>query len=339
MGSDVQKRLQSAAAMAAVAAGLSVIEGRRRLRERRHQARRYRLRIDQPLDDELRRVFDARFEAATSDLEHRDSDPDRRIHDARLAIKRLRSALRLVRRELGEAAFDDANARLRVAARQLAAARDATAAAAALDALVSQYPEGIDDAEFDRLQGRIAANARSATADLDEAAANALVALSESRAVLTGTGAPVTTEGLASGFCRSYRRGRAAGEAAKRAESTERTERLHEWRRRVKDLRHHAELLSDVDPARLRKIRRRAKRLSDILGDDHDLACLSALAADSPVTLRLVGDRRHELQRQALELGEHLYARKPRRVRRRLRKRARNRTSWQTRRPQQASAP
>jgi len=70
-----------------------------------------------------------------------------------------------------------------------------------------------------------------------------------------------------------------------------------------------------------------ADRLSDVLGDDHDLGVLRAtLAEESPALaavdvdslLPLIGHRREELQAEAWHLGRRLYAEKAKTFERRL---------------------
>lgn len=125
---------------------------------------------------------------------------------------------------------------------------------------------------------------------------------------------------LARGFERVYRRGRRALGAAR--EETD-TERLHELRKRAKDLWHAAQVLRPVAPKRFKKLARSAHSLSDVVGEDHDLAVLFEAARERPNTLSpgecelltvLVGRRRGALQREALERGRRVYARKPRKV-------------------------
>jgi CHAD domain-containing protein len=124
---------------------------------------------------------------------------------------------------------------------------------------------------------------------------------------------------LVDGLRRIYRRGRRAYRAA-RQEPT--TEALHEWRKRVKDLWHAAQLLRPAAPKVLRPLGRDAHRLSDALGEDHDLAVLRAEALrrrrecfpdsfELEALTGLIDRRRGELQQRALELGAKVYARKP----------------------------
>ncbi|HEX6711985.1 MAG TPA: hypothetical protein VF066_01325, partial [Thermoleophilaceae bacterium] len=84
---------------------------------------------------------------------------------------------------------------------------------------------------------------------------------------------------------------------------------------------------------------KRAHRLSDLLGDDHDLAVLRehVAAADPAVIqepartalLSVIDRRRTSLQREALELGARVYGRGPKRFARAVER------GWRKRAPKQ----
>jgi CHAD domain-containing protein len=141
------------------------------------------------------------------------------------------------------------------------------------------------------------------------------------------------------GISRAYRRGR---DAFVEADVDPTTEHLHDWRKRVKDLWYHQRLLNDAWPELIAVQAEEAHRLSELLGDDHDLGVLAErlggvgsgaggvgsgsggnrdadadgdLAASvdrdaggSPGILELVGEARAELLRDARRLGRRVYA-------------------------------
>jgi hypothetical protein len=119
---------------------------------------------------------------------------------------------------------------------------------------------------------------------------------------------------------------------------------MHEWRKRVKDLRYVAEMLDRRDPsgaraqhggrrrgaagrrklreaARLRRLARRADELGEVLGEDHDLAVFAERVRDDRglqlgrsarrKLLRSIRRRRRRLRRRALADGARLYRRRP----------------------------
>jgi CHAD domain-containing protein len=103
---------------------------------------------------------------------------------------------------------------------------------------------------------------------------------------------------------------------------------LHEWRKRAKDLRSQLEVIAPVEHASVEAMSAKLHRLSDHLGDEHDLAVLSALAerngrqmgrkADSALQ-KLIDKRRRKLRKRALAVGLPIYAEKPAQFEARLR--------------------
>jgi CHAD domain-containing protein len=136
---------------------------------------------------------------------------------------------------------------------------------------------------------------------------------------------------------RIYRQGRRRGArlaSRGRKPSRKRDAALHDWRKRVKDLRYALEVLQReghaAKPGRMRRAAVCADELGEVLGEDHDLALLAGLVAEKrsaarvprgsrKALLKLIGKRRAKLQRRALKLGERLYGRRPKRFLRRIR--------------------
>jgi CHAD domain-containing protein len=117
---------------------------------------------------------------------------------------------------------------------------------------------------------------------------------------------------ISGGLERVYRRGRRDFKAA-REEPT--VESLHEWRKRVKELWYHHTLLRELWPPVMQAVGDQAHDLSDLLGDDHDLAVLAKWVRDhgdaAPEFYEAVDRRRDELQAEAFALGAVVYADKP----------------------------
>jgi CHAD domain-containing protein len=112
---------------------------------------------------------------------------------------------------------------------------------------------------------------------------------------------------IGQGIARAYRRGR---DAFVEADIDPTTERLHDWRKRVKDLWYHQRLLSDAWPEVVGVFSEEAHRLSELLGDDHDLGVLAdrVSGADDAAVLEIVGEARAELLRDARRLARRVYA-------------------------------
>jgi CHAD domain-containing protein len=133
-------------------------------------------------------------------------------------------------------------------------------------------------------------------------------------------------EDLEAGLRRSYRRGRRGW---RRSNKSRDPHDLHEWRKRVKYHREHVRLLRETWKRPLRGRRRSLSRLSDLLGEDHDLFMLRLRLVDAvdgaigegplEAPLSVLERRRDRLQSGALLLGRRLYVEKPKRLAKRLR--------------------
>ena len=326
----MRARVPAAAGIASAAvAAVGAAAYERGAQRRRAQQRRFGLHGDAPLGQELRRSLAARLDRAITGLEDRRGDRVEAVHDARTSIKRTRTVLRLGRDQLGERRYHDENDALRSVSRHLASLRDAMTMPTVLEGVLDHDRGDIPADEIARLRTRLAARGEAAQGDAaEESVGAALAALRAVRERVDDW--PLTREDAAltpvlDGFQRAYAR---AQKGYRRTHDHPDTDALHAWRKRVKDVRYGAELLRDADPSRLKQMRREARKLSDLLGDDHDLAVLAELASDAPSTSRLIDRRRQELQRSAFALAEGLFARKPRKVAKHTRRRARKRTAW-----------
>jgi hypothetical protein len=119
------------------------------------------------------------------------------------------------------------------------------------------------------------------------------------------------------GLRRIYRGARTAGRDAF-ADDTLGSDTLHEFRKRVKDHWHALQLLEPCWPELLSAWAAEAKRLSELLGQDHDLALLASAGTAAkgdlldPDELLAAAERRSgELRSEAQSLASRLYAETP----------------------------
>jgi CHAD domain-containing protein len=281
----------------------------------------YRLSDGEAADEAIRRTAAEQLDRAINELtDGVPNDPVEAVHAARKALKKERSLLRLARGSMKSATRRRENAALREAGRRLSAARDAEVVVQSLGDLAQRYAGQVPEKTFEELRTLLSATGQGQRESVTGSGLAGEVA-EELRAARRRTGEwRLRRQGwkaVEEGLRRSYRRGRRAYKRA-RAEPT--VEHLHEWRKRAKDYWYHLRLLEPVAPRTMKGHAKDAHRLSDLLGDDHDLALLreslrdarATVAADVDAVIRLLDHRRGQLQEQAMFLGRRLYAEKPR---------------------------
>jgi CHAD domain-containing protein len=256
------------------------------------------------------------------------------VHEARKAIKRMRALARLYRDELGEPEFKRVSSSLRDAAQRLAGPRDAEVRLATLRSLAKRHPaalsrQGIDffgmQLELERAQSGKPANSAEVLEDI------AVMRRQLARWNLLDR----DFEDLAPGLKRIYKEGRKRYAHAKDEQRDDLGEEdapddqaMHDWRKRVKSLYYALDMLGGKHAKGSRKATRRADRLGDLLGEEHDLWMLSLYAEEHQDAfggdvraceelMALIGRRRKRLRRRALKLGARLYKHSPGRFTRR----------------------
>lgn len=288
--------------------------------------RAYRLTRDEELATGLGRVAAGRAEAALERLRgSRTGETAAAIHGSRKDLKKLRTALRLLRDELGKKRYRRATARFRDAGRALSGSRDAEVKLATLAGL-SEHADGLPGAAVDAWR-KILERDREALTDTarsealrTEAIAEIEAGLEEIRGWKLEGGSWKTIEPA---LTRTYQRGRLAMTAAVGGGEDE----LHEWRKRTKDLWYGLRLLERAWPGPLEATAEEAHKLSELLGNHHDLAVLREdlgernLGLLETETLAAAIERRQEeLAEGAQLLGRRLYAERPKRFARRQRR-------------------
>jgi CHAD domain-containing protein len=279
-------------------------------------SRKYRLKRGEPLPDGIARIARGRIDDAIDELSGQtDSSPEEAVHNARKDLKKLRALLRLARGELGTSVYRRENTCFRDAAAALSGVRDADVMLVTLDKLELDEP-----VSGPLRQALEAHRLRTGGGAREQAATEAIEMLGEARARIVDW--PLENDGfdaLEPGLRRMYRRGRREFRAMHKSPTVE---GLHGWRKRTKELWYDHELLRSLWKPVMKAVGDEAHALSDLLGDDHDLAVLLDWArghADpAPELVEAVEERRRDLQQQAFELGARLYAERPKVFIRRL---------------------
>jgi CHAD domain-containing protein len=260
------------------------------------------LRNESP-SEALRRLLRARVEAAEDAI----ADGHSGAHEARKRLREARACVALAREVLPRAQRRRLRELLREAAHSLTPLRDADALLERLGELRSDPPDGVEREDL-ALVRPVLAECR------EEARRGASETLTAARGALAAAGVEIAGLAVSGGWRRvlvghahSLWRARSAWRAAAR-EPTD--ERLHEWRKRLKDLRHQALILSPAMPEVLVGWADAWHEGSDLLGEHRDLGALikafrrtrgaTALAA-------ALAQRRGRRAKRALALGERLH--------------------------------
>ncbi|WP_341937185.1 CHAD domain-containing protein [Marinimicrobium sp. C2-29] len=272
---------------------------------------------DETVQKSLRRIGREQIDKAIAEIDDPQLDRHEAIHQVRKRCKKLRALVRLVRPALGKA-YRRENARFRDIARNLAVVRDEQSMVEALERLLATL-EDTERATCAPVLVELRKRRDTAAAEQDPEAL-----LSEARQALEKAHRSVDRWCLEEngfkavrGFGKTYKRGR---KAARRA-FTGIAGDFHGWRKRVKYHSHHLQLLRPLWPRVNKAWRNEGKALADILGNDHDLALLDSLLESEGERLatdetrqrlqQVILEEQQCLRGKAWEIGQRLYAEKP----------------------------
>lgn len=284
----------------------------------------FRLRIDEPVEKGFRRVGAEQIDRARRQLAA-NADPATEVHEARKCIKRIRALLRMGREGLGETVFRTENAYFRAIAASLASARDDHVLLQTIVTLAAEH-DGPATPALAHLKDAVLAHRTLEPVDFTASRADADAALeAAARRFRRLRITPNAFATLERGFVRNYRKGLERRDLAYTECSDE---AFHDWRKCVQTYWRHMALLSRAWPALFAAQIEGARGLSQLLGDDHDLALLRQKLATLPAgTLSspdmdsiedLIQARQQALRRAARSEGEMIFADRPKAIGRRL---------------------
>ena len=289
----------------------------------------YRLRQGESVPAGVRRMAAGQLDKAVEHLGCLDGRRDAHIHEARKATKRLRALVRLVRCGLADEVYALENQCYREAGQRLSGLRDATVLVETLDRLVEFLGEDVPKSRFARVRTWLVEcrdRAYSQADSSDQVVQEVIAELAQARERLEhwnlqceGWG------GIRVGLQRIYARGRRDFAGAYALPSDE---AFHDWRKQVKYLWYHTQILEHIWPSVMQALAGELDQLGDLLGQDHDLAVLRLTVrtefprAGATATLlaleKRIDERRSRMQAQARLLGERIYLERPRAFSRRL---------------------
>ncbi len=201
---------------------------------------------------------------------------DTSVHSLRIGVKRLRASWRLLQREVPEALFNDAEARLTAIHRTLAPARDEQAVLTVARGLAAKTSKKKNHAALMIVANTLSEHVAGpiTRASMDQ--------VSDGFQQESGVWRDLDVETLhdarlIEGFVRSYQRGRRIG---RRVVERDDAALMHRWRRWVKYAFYQLDMIRPVLCAGNRARRWYLDRLGDALGKHHDLLLLRARIGD-----------------------------------------------------------
>jgi CHAD domain-containing protein len=268
----------------------------------------------------LRRIAREQIGKAIEELDAPELGQEKTIHQVRKRCKKLRALMRLYR-PADKQTYRTENRAFRDASRLLGTLRDYDALSETAEELKGDEAPAEVAQAVDEIQ-RVLMLRRNQAANGEHPAPERLDQFRDAmeeglRRVEQWQIGVDDGRTLAAGTRRSYRRARKAMAQAYEDPSAE---NFHEWRKRVKYHWYHTRLLRDLWKPILKARRDELDELSDLLGDEHDLAVLAQTLCDDPelneseaarTMLPRIEAQRGKLQTDARPLGKRLFAEKP----------------------------
>lgn len=282
-------------------------------------AAKYHWTAHESIAEGLQRIAGEQLQLAIGELDNKAS-LDKAVHEARKSVKRIRSAVRLVRDILGKE-YNKANGVLRDVGRQLSPLRDAQALIEIFDQLTAKYREELGDRSLISVRDGLVARKKELHRSFQRQRMSGKIvkSLRELAAGIEKWDLDKTDfAAISKAFATTIRQNR---NACHSAYTDAQPEGFHEWRKRVKDLRYHLELLRHAWPPVLDAYAQAAKDLEHRLGDDHNLVVLRDTILKSPddfgkeedisALLHIVDHHQQQLRAEAKSLAIPLYSEKP----------------------------
>ncbi|MEN8128647.1 MAG: CHAD domain-containing protein [Pseudomonadota bacterium] len=269
----------------------------------------------------IKRVVCEEIESAINELTDQQIDPHEGVHQARKRFKKIRAILRLVRKDLGEVYIQE-SPRFRDFGQKLSAIRDAEAMIETFDKLQERFKEQLGSDARAEVKDNLVKRRQIVALEeegLEQRVGEVVAELRKARELVPFW--PLINDGfsvLRPGLKKIYRSGRNRFAMAYQDPTAD---NFHEWRKRVKDLWYYSRLLQDLWPLLMDGYIESLHKLSEYLGDDHDLVVFKQLLIEQPEkigseqavqTLKtLVDERQGELRASAEKIAPRIYAEKP----------------------------
>lgn len=279
----------------------------------------YRLKANEDFSHGLRRIVLEQLDKALDNLKPTVRNKDEAIHDARVCIKKIRAALRLISDSLGNKIYKAEDTAYRDAARVLSKVRDGAAMFEIVDQLIEHFEDQLSSDAFAAVRAPLTRSQKVRQQDRKSAMTNAAKSLRQARRRVQEWPDIGHRQALARGLKRVFKNGRTNFATAYDQPSVE---NFHEWRKEVKHLLYQTRLLRPLWQVPMKGLAAELKTLGTYLSEDHDLAMLRDKVSEQlkesenrieiEALVALIDQRRNELQICARVLGARIYAEKPR---------------------------
>jgi CHAD domain-containing protein len=253
----------------------------------------------------------------------KEKDFDKAIHDVRVRFKKLRALIRLVREDIGEDYYQELNTFYRDTAKLLSDIRDREANQETFRKLKADFPEAIPDSLYHDVSVWLKQEKdKLVRPDLLE---NVALEMEKSQEKIEQW--PVSNsllyESVEKSIKRVYKKGLKEFHVAYESDNEQ---AYHDFRKRIKYGWYHTLLLRKMWKSPLKVRAKELHRLSDFLGDDHDLWVLQQELHGSPFSGQkeinlldsMISSESEFLRYNAYPLAYKLYAEKPKHYIRRL---------------------
>jgi CHAD domain-containing protein len=281
------------------------------------------------VEEGVKRIVSEEINQAIKEIDNPRVKRSEAIHEVRKHCKKIRGVLRLVRPQFEET-YRFENAWFRDTAKGLAELRDAEAIIETYDSLLDKFGDQIDRRAFAPVRRALGLRRKKIIAETGKPNQT----LKELRARIEKAAKRVADwklkvdefDGIEGGLVLTYRQARKTMTVA----YDERTAvTFHEWRKQAKYHDYHVTLLRELWKPVMRSLSKETDKLSDLLGDDHNLDVLHKTLLESPnqygkkrdiqVLLGLIDRRSAELRVEAKTIGAMVLAEKPKAFGRRFR--------------------
>ncbi len=271
--------------------------------------------------DALRRIVCEQIDGAIAQLQRAD-DLNEGIHEARKHFKRVRSVARLARGALPDKTYRRENVFFRDQGRILSPLRDNVVYIETLDMLRKRHGNQLSGKAFIKMRRSLVDRHEMLLrtfAEDDRKIPVVIKSLREAR--LRAQDWKFTAEGFAY-FARGLRRIYSQGRSEKKvAYAQPTTENFHAWRKRVKYLWYHLQILQPLSPKAMKVMERESDLLADRLGKEHDLAVLeesqyitelqSLSERNADLLTALIARERVRRRNAAVPVADRMYMEKP----------------------------